>query len=258
VNLRMTRADQFAEPTDSIPVLILADDVLVRAGLAALLATLDGLRVAGQQALSPPGEAQQALSPPGEASTVAGAAPSTHAVPAPAFQPAHALVLADLGWDGAQVEVLAELVERSERVLALAATEAAARAAWRAGARGVLSRDASPVQLAAAIRAVADGLLVAAEDFAAGLVRGAAAPSAAQDPSERAMAQAALGEPLTHRELEVLQLLVGGRSNKQVAHALGISEHTIKDHVDAILGKLNAASRTAAVVRAIQTGLVTV
>jgi len=64
------------------------------------------------------------------------------------------------------------------------------------------------------------------------------------------------GESLTSRELEVLQYLAEGLPNKAIALKLGISEHTIKFHVNAILGKLGAQSRTEAVVRASRLGLI--
>ena len=65
-----------------------------------------------------------------------------------------------------------------------------------------------------------------------------------------------LAEPLTPRELEVLKRMAEGLSNKQIARELAISEHTIKFHVNAILGKLGAQSRTEAVVRATRAGLI--
>ena len=67
-----------------------------------------------------------------------------------------------------------------------------------------------------------------------------------------------LTEPLTPREVEVLELLVEGLSNKTIGVRLGISDQTAKFHVAAICGKLGAANRTDAVHRAIRRGLVTV
>jgi DNA-binding NarL/FixJ family response regulator len=64
-------------------------------------------------------------------------------------------------------------------------------------------------------------------------------------------------EPLTPREIEVLELLAEGMSNKAIAARLGISDQTVKFHVAAICGKLGAANRTEAVRRAIRRGLVT-
>lgn len=70
--------------------------------------------------------------------------------------------------------------------------------------------------------------------------------------------QRPLAEPLTPREIEVLELLVEGLSNKTIGARLGISDQTAKFHVAAICGKLGAANRTDAVHRAIRRGLVTV
>ena len=74
-------------------------------------------------------------------------------------------------------------------------------------------------------------------------------PQAQADPTP-------LVEQLTAREREVLQHLAEGLSNKAIALRLGISEHTIKFHVNAIMSKLGAQSRTEAVVRATQLGLI--
>ena len=63
-------------------------------------------------------------------------------------------------------------------------------------------------------------------------------------------------ESLTAREMDVLQLLAEGAANKEVARSLAISEHTVKYHVNGILGKLDAQSRTEAVVRATRAGLI--
>jgi len=65
-------------------------------------------------------------------------------------------------------------------------------------------------------------------------------------------------ETLTAREHEVLALLAEGLPNKAIAHALGISDQTVKFHVAAIIGKLGATNRTDAVRRAIRRGLVAV
>jgi DNA-binding CsgD family transcriptional regulator len=64
-------------------------------------------------------------------------------------------------------------------------------------------------------------------------------------------------EPLTAREHDVLEQMAAGLSNRQIAHALGISEHTVKFHVSAILGKLGVSSRSAAIRHGMRQGLVT-
>jgi DNA-binding NarL/FixJ family response regulator len=111
----------------------------------------------------------------------------------------------------------------------------------RAGARAVLSRDASVAQIAAALQAAAAGLIaVPVQDS------GAIAPPLAEESAE----------PLTPRELDVLEMLAEGLSNKMIAFRLSISEHTAKFHVNSILTKLNAGTRTEAVMRGVRLGLV--
>jgi DNA-binding CsgD family transcriptional regulator len=66
-----------------------------------------------------------------------------------------------------------------------------------------------------------------------------------------------LVEPLTTREHEVLEQMAAGLSNRQIALALGISEHTVKFHVSAVLGKLGVSSRSAAIRHGLRQGLVT-
>jgi DNA-binding CsgD family transcriptional regulator len=66
-----------------------------------------------------------------------------------------------------------------------------------------------------------------------------------------------LVEPLTSREHDVLEQRAAGLSNRQIAHALGISEHTVKFHVSAVLGKLGVSSRSAAIRHGLRQGLVT-
>jgi len=112
-----------------------------------------------------------------------------------------------------------------------------------AGARGVLLRDAAPSRIRAALIAVAEGTIVI-DDSLAGTVLQHAKPM--ND----------LIEPLTHRELEVMQLLASGQTNKEIANRLGVTEHTVKFHVNGILGKLGVATRTEAVVHAARLGIV--
>lgn len=126
-------------------------------------------------------------------------------------------------------------------------TPAASTDALRAGIRAALPGDISPDQLVAALQAVASGLIVLhPANMNEVLPAGSAASRA---PGE-------LAESLTRRELEVLQMLAGGLSNKEIAARLNISEHTAKFHVASILGKLGAGSRTEAVALGIRRGLV--
>jgi two-component system, NarL family, nitrate/nitrite response regulator NarL len=109
-------------------------------------------------------------------------------------------------------------------VLALGAVEA--------GQAGLLPGDTPPAQIEAAVRAVAAGLIVRVRE--------------PPRPSFDAIGE---GEPtlLTPREIEVLAAIGNGSSNKAVARRLGISEHTVKFHVESLFRKLGAASRAEAV-----------
>jgi DNA-binding NarL/FixJ family response regulator len=128
-------------------------------------------------------------------------------------------------------------------VLAVLTSAAQATEARAQGASGLLPRSANADRLAAAAVALAEGLLVADPSLAPSLFR----PEADGE---------ALVEDLTPREMEVLQLLAQGLTNKRIAERLGISDHTAKFHVNAILGKLGVASRTEAIVQAARLGLV--
>jgi DNA-binding NarL/FixJ family response regulator len=151
--------------------------------------------------------------------------------------------LLDLGPSAAGIDALPSLVSRLP-VLVVLWSEESAREALAAGARGVLRREGLAERLAAGLRAVADGLLVVDPAVAEGVLRPAPPPVSP------------LIEPLTLRETEVLSLLVEGLSNRAIAARLGISEHTAKFHVGAVLGKLGAQSRSEAVALAARLGLV--
>lgn len=127
--------------------------------------------------------------------------------------------------------------------LALVSDEDEARQALSSGARGVLSRASQPEALSAALQAVARGLVVLEPALLASLLP---VPGEPQPPAEE----------LTTRELEVLQLVSLGLSNKAIAGRLGFSEHTAKFHVAQILGKLGVENRTEAVVRAARLGFI--
>jgi NarL family two-component system response regulator YdfI len=116
--------------------------------------------------------------------------------------------------------------------------------ALRAGIRGAIPSDATPQEIESAVHAVSAGLVVTTPTFLAELW-----PEPQIFPEE-------LAEPLSSRELEVLDLLAEGLSNKLIAHRLNISEHTVKTHVASIFAKLGASSRTEAVSQAIRRGLV--
>jgi NarL family two-component system response regulator YdfI len=119
--------------------------------------------------------------------------------------------------------------------------------ALREGVRAVLPSEVSGPQLRAALEAAAAGLVVVHPSELSGVL-----PS----PSALASPILELPEPLTPREREVLQMISAGLGNKEIAARLSISDHTVKFHVTAILGKLGASSRTEAVSIGIRHGLI--
>jgi DNA-binding NarL/FixJ family response regulator len=202
---------------DSLRVLVVADDPLVRSGLGLLLAS--EVDVVGQ------------FAPRDDVTSAVRAARA-------------AVLLWDLGADPRAVsDRLGEIGQMPVPVLTLVPSEASAGEAIASGAAGVLLRGVDAQALGAALRAIARGLLVLDPSLATLI-------PARDRGSER------LSEDLTAREIEVLQQLAAGLPNKLIATKLGISEHTVKFHVNSIMSKLGVESRTEAVVRAARLGLV--
>jgi DNA-binding NarL/FixJ family response regulator len=123
-------------------------------------------------------------------------------------------------------------------------------AALRAGASGFLLKDAPEDRLLAAIRLAADGGSLFAPSATRRLVEAFAAREASPD------AKAAVAG-LTPREVEVLELVAQGCSNREIAQALDLSEHTAKTHVGHVLAKLDVRDRVGAVILAYEAGIVT-
>jgi len=122
-------------------------------------------------------------------------------------------------------------------------------AALRAGASGFLLKDAPPEQLIAAVHTLAAGEALIAPAITKRLIERFASISPPPD-------RAAAFEELTPRELEVLVLIARGRSNREIAGELVLSEATVKTHVKRILAKLGVRDRVHAVVLAYECGLV--
>jgi DNA-binding NarL/FixJ family response regulator len=201
-------------------VLIVDDHPVVRQGLRALLEVQDGISVAGEA-----GDGETAL--------------------ALALDRLPDVILLDLklpGMDG--IAVLEALSERgcASRVLVLtSATEpASASLAMRYGAAGVLYKDIDPDALVRGIRAVHDGNVLLSPSAAAPLIRSAGAFAGGGIDS------------LTSREREVLAELAKGRSNREIARVLHVSEKTVKAHVSAVLAKLGVQDRTQAALLAVR------
>jgi DNA-binding NarL/FixJ family response regulator len=179
-------------------------------------------------------------------SAILGATPSIRVVAEVAPEEASTLqspidlVVCDVADDS-----LEEMLERAPKgvpVLALAQRAEQSRELLGAGARGVLLHNASAEQLSSASLAVAAGLFALDEALAEPLL-------AERRPPPESLVS------LTPREQEVLGLMAEGLSNRWIAARLGISEHTVKFHVNSILDKLEADTRTDAVVRAARQGL---
>jgi DNA-binding NarL/FixJ family response regulator len=116
-----------------------------------------------------------------------------------------------------------------------------------AGAWAILPRSARCEEIGAVINAAVRGLAVLPHKLVPRLFDGVAVANQAVDRHEHAH--------LTVRELDVLAAMADGASNKAIARRLGISFHTVKFHIAAILAKLDADSRTEAVTKAAQFGL---
>jgi DNA-binding NarL/FixJ family response regulator len=203
-----------------IRVLVVDDHPVVRQGLRTFLDLQDDITVVGEA---------------GDGTAAVAAADELHPD----------VVLLDLRMPGSDgVEALRGLREHANpaRVLVITSfTEpAAVLPAVRGGASGYVYKDVDPPALAAAIRAVHAGHVLLHPDVARLLAAGDA-PQA--------------GVHLTARERQVLVELAHGRSNREIARALDLSEKTVKTHVSAILTKLSVHDRTQAALYAVRTGL---
>lgn len=203
-------------------LLVAADDLLARAGLAALLAE-GGCHVLARVSCEQLADALERLSPD--------------------------MLLVDLGWDAKGPILQLHEIDGDLPLLLLAHADDEALAAALLAARrfpcfALLPRTSAADAIMAAVKTLMAGLIALAPDFSRLLA--AAAPNLPVDAPN----------PLTAREREVLNLLAAGLTNRAIGQQLGITPHTVKYHVNAIMSKLHAQSRTEAVVRATQRGLI--
>jgi len=206
---------------EKITVLIADDHPVVRQGLRVLLSLEDDIEVVGEV-----GDGAEAVE------LAAALVPD--------------VILLDLklpALDG--LGVLADLRDRGlpshTLVLTSVADQASVTVAMRAGAAGFLYKDVDPDALVRAVRSVHDGNTVLAPEAAGSLVR------------SRARATAIGGlDALTAREREVLAQVAEGRSNREIARLLHMSEKTVKTHVSSVLAKLGVADRTQAALYAVR------
>lgn len=115
----------------------------------------------------------------------------------------------------------------------------------QAGAKGYLLKDVSLENLLSAIKSVAGGETMIQPAITEALLKGLTG-------RETEFSGAHLPEPLSPRETEIIRLMAGGYSNREISQALSKSEGTIKNHVSNILGKLGVRDRTRAVLKAIE------
>ncbi|MGC2404014.1 MAG: response regulator transcription factor [Acidobacteriaceae bacterium] len=207
-------------PIRPIRILIVDDHPVIRAGLRSMLRTQAELEVVGSAA-----SGEEALSKLSQT------------------QPD--VLLLDLRMHGMSgVETLLAMRRRADdaRVIILTSfeTDEDIYRAVQAGAQGYLLKDTGLKEMVEAIRTVHAGKKYIPRDIASRL-------------AERMMRT-----DLTPREIEILKLLAKGPTNKQIGHALGISENTVKNHVNSVIEKLEVSDRTEAATTAIQRGLISV
>ena len=211
-----------------VGVFIVDDHAVVRSGLAAYLQLIDDFTLVGEAA-----DGEQALRRLAELA---------------AHDSLPGVVLMDLVMPNTNgIEATAHIVERFPtcRVVVLTSFGEVERinAALRNGAVGYLLKDAEAAEVAAAIRAAVRGEVHLDSEIARRLTQdlrcGPAGPAL-----------------LTPRERQILALLGEGRSNREIADILVISERTARTHVSNVLSKLNLTSRTQAALMAIREGLV--
>jgi DNA-binding NarL/FixJ family response regulator len=222
----MVRLAAMSEIGETVSVAVVANDPLTRAGLATLLAAEPGCDIVAQMSLTDwlaDLQSAEAVSDWPQAQLDG--------------------VVWDAGW-----ELPVALPDEEPfplPVVALLPDETAVPHLWSLGIRAMLRRDAPAASIVAAMQAALHSVAALDPDFVTAVLPDAAIlPDTLPEFTE-----------LTPRESEVLYLLAEGLTNKAIAQRLEISDHTVKFHVNAILGKLNAQSRTEAVVQATRLGL---
>jgi len=217
--------DSAVTETGTIRVVLVDDHGVVRRGLRGYLELLDDIEVVG--------EAENGLQ---GVDLVGELTPDVVLMD---------IVMPQLDGIGAISRIKAANPEVQVVALTSFIEEEKVTAALEAGASGFILKDADADDVAAAIRAAYNDEVhldpAAARILAKGMRTRSAAPPT---------------EPLTERELEVLALVGRGRSNKEIATDLGITERTARTHVSNILGKLGLASRTQAALYAVERKLV--
>ncbi len=217
----------------SIRVLLVDDQELVRTGFRMILADEDGIEVIGEA-----GNGREAIDL------------ARRARPDVVVMDVRMPVM-----DGVEAtrRLAADGAASAPRILVLTTFDADEHVvdALRAGASGFLLKDVTPADLVRAIRVVAAGDALIAPSVTRRLLGRFARASAPTDP----VFATALGE-LTEREVEVLRLVAGGLSNREIAERLTLAEPTVKTHVSHLLLKLDLRDRAQLVMWAYESGVV--
>jgi DNA-binding NarL/FixJ family response regulator len=212
-----------------ISVCLVDDQTLVRQGVKSLLDLSDDIRVCAEAS-----DGAQAVE------VIPKAKPD--------------VVLLDMRMPGMSgLDVLNALRDRNELpptiILTTFDDDQLVLAGMKAGARGYLLKDVSLEQLVDAVRTVATGGSLVQPVVTQRLLQGL-------EHMQNNFASLDRPDPLTERETEILRLMAGGYSNKEIANSLGVAEGTVKNHVSNILSKLGVRDRTRAVLKAFELGIV--
>ena len=212
-----------------IEVCLVDDQTLVRQGIRSLLELSDSIRVVAEA-----GDGMQAVE------TIPRVKPD--------------VVLLDMRMPGMSgLDVLNAIAATNQLpptiILTTFDDDQLVLAGLKAGARGYLLKDVSLDQLVDAVKTVAAGGSLVAPVVTQRLLSGL-------ERMQNEFTSLDRPDPLTDRETEILRLMAGGYSNKEIANSLGVAEGTVKNHVSNILSKLGVRDRTRAVLKAFELGIV--
>jgi DNA-binding NarL/FixJ family response regulator len=212
-----------------IRVMLVDDQTLVRQGVRSLLELSDDIEVVGEAF-----DGQSAIATVGEINPD--------------------VLLLDMRMpNGSGLDVLMALAERQQLPATIILTtfddDELVLSGIRAGARGYLLKDVALDELLDAVRAVAEGKTIVKPAVTQRLLKGLGKIRTEFNSLEQP-------DPLTERETEILRLMAGGYSNKEIANALNVAEGTVKNHVSNVLSKMGVRDRTRAVLKAFEAGVI--
>jgi len=212
-----------------INVYLVDDQNLVRQGVRALLGLAEGINVVGEA-----DSGKQAV------------------IEIPEIKPD--VVLLDMRMPGMSgLDVLHELKQKDQLpptiILTTFDDDELVLAGVKSGAMGYLLKDVPLEDLVDGIKKVAAGATLIRPQVTKKILRGI-------EGLKNDFASFETPDPLTARETEILRLMAGGHSNKEIANSLFVAEGTVKNHVSNILSKIGVRDRTRAVLKALELGLI--